>query len=104
ARRDVGRERSLERAVEESSARLEAWLAAEQSSPSQRAEKNEELLRLADALEQLPEAQRQAVILHHLQGCPLAQVAEQMGRSEGAVAGLLHRAFRRLRDLLNDLA
>src|SRR4051794_14207449 len=50
ARRDVSRERSLEAALEGSSARLEAWLAAEQSSPSQRAVANEEAFRLAEAL------------------------------------------------------
>src|SRR5947209_991876 len=50
ARRDVGRERSLEEAVHESSARLQAWLAAEQSSPSQRAERQEDVAQLAEAL------------------------------------------------------
>ncbi len=83
--------------------RLEAWLAAEQSSPSAIAEKNERLLRLAEALEQLPEVQRDAVVLHHLRGLPLAELAAQLGRSEGAAAGLLHRGIKRLRDLLHDL-
>jgi RNA polymerase sigma-70 factor (ECF subfamily) len=102
-KRDVGRERSLEAAIEESSVRLEAWLAAEQSSPSELAEKNERLLRLAEALEQLPEAQREAVVLHHLRGLSLAELAAQLGRSEGAAAGLLHRGIKRLRELLHDL-
>jgi len=102
AKRDAGRERSLEAALEQSSARLEAWLAAEQSSPSESVERNEQLLRLAGALAQLPEDQRQAVALHHLQGWSLAEVARHLGRSEGAVAGLLHRGFKSLRALLQE--
>jgi RNA polymerase sigma-70 factor (ECF subfamily) len=102
-KRDVGRERSLEAAIEESSVRLEAWLASEQSSPSACAEKNEQLLRLAEALEQLSDAQREAVVLHHLRGLSLADLAAHLGRSEGAAAGLLHRGLKRLRELLHDL-
>src|SRR5205814_5337476 len=45
-KRDVGLERSLEAALAESSAQLGAWLAAPQSSPSQRAQDNEDALRL----------------------------------------------------------
>jgi RNA polymerase sigma-70 factor, ECF subfamily len=62
-RRDVGLERSIERSVEESSARLDTWLAAEDSSPSQRTERNEQSMRLVRALAELPEAQREALLL-----------------------------------------
>jgi RNA polymerase sigma-70 factor (ECF subfamily) len=94
---------SLERSLDESSVRLEARLAAEQSSPSEQASRNEELLRLAGALEQLPEDQQTAVVRHHLQSVPLADVAVEMGRSKAAVAGLLHRGLTKLRDLLADI-
>jgi RNA polymerase sigma-70 factor (ECF subfamily) len=73
AKRDVARERSLEASLNESSARLQAWLAADQSSPSQKAERQERELRLAEALASLPEAQRDAVELHYWQGWTLAQ-------------------------------
>jgi RNA polymerase sigma-70 factor (ECF subfamily) len=102
AKRDVALERSLEAAVDESSARLEAWLAAEQSSPSQRAERNEETVRLAEALARLPEAQREVLVLRHLQGRSLADISQQLGRSPSAVAGLLHRGLKQLREMMEE--
>jgi RNA polymerase sigma-70 factor (ECF subfamily) len=103
AKRDVGRERSLEAALEASSVRLEAWLAAEQSSPSQQAVRHEQLLRLAEALAQLPEAQREAVVLHYWQGRSLAEIGEELGRTPAAVAGLLHRGLKQLRGRLQEM-
>lgn len=101
-KRDVRREQSLEAAVEESSRRLEAWLAAEQSSPSERAERHEQGVRLAEALAALPEAQREALTLHHLEGRPLEEVASHLGRSREAVAGLIKRGLRQLREQLRE--
>ncbi len=100
-RRDVSRERSLEATLEQSSARLGDCLAAAQSSPSLQAVRSEELLRLSDALLALPDAQREAVMLHHLQGWKLGEVAAHLGRTDAAVAGLLHRGLRRLRELVS---
>jgi RNA polymerase sigma-70 factor (ECF subfamily) len=97
--RDVGRERPLEAGLHESSARLALWLAADESSPSQRASREEELMALAAALAQLPEDQRTAVEMKHLQGCSVAVIAATMGRSETAVGGLLRRGLKRLREL-----
>jgi RNA polymerase sigma-70 factor (ECF subfamily) len=101
-KRDVGRLRSLEELVDNSSVRLGAFLAAEQSSPSQRAERAEELLRLASAVEQLPDDQRDVIIYHHLHETPVSQVAEYMGKTEKAVAMLLYRGMARLRELLAE--
>ena len=102
-KRNINRERSLEQAVNASSARLEAWLAAEQSSPSQKAQRNEHVLQLCEALEQLPDAQREAVELHYWHGCTLAEIADQMDRTPAAIAGLLKRGLRKLRELMPGL-
>ena len=100
--RNVARERSLEASLEESSQRLESWLAADQSSPSQRFMRQEQGLRLADALAELPEDQRRAVELHHLRGYSVAEVGKLMNRSRPAVVGLLFRGLKKLRQLLKD--
>jgi RNA polymerase sigma-70 factor (ECF subfamily) len=99
AKRDIAHEQPLE-SVDDSFARAHDWLAAMQSSPSQRAVKAEELLRMAEALAQLPQAQRDAIAMHHLQGRPLAEVAAALDRSTAAVAGLLHRGLKTMRRIL----
>jgi RNA polymerase sigma-70 factor (ECF subfamily) len=98
-KRNVNRKRSLEDLLEESSSRFRPQLAAEQSSPSKQAAKNEQLARLQDSLAKLPDDQREAVTLKHLRGLTLAEVAQQMNRSEASVAGLLRRGL----DALNKL-
>jgi RNA polymerase sigma-70 factor (ECF subfamily) len=100
-KRDVARKRSLEAALEQSSARLAACLAASDPSPSRQAIRNEDLLRLSDALMSLPAPQREAIVLHHLHGWTLDRVASHLGRTDAAVAGLLHRGLRQLKQVMN---
>jgi len=96
-KRDVARERSLEAALEQSSSRLGAWLAAEESSPSQKAVRHEDALRVAEALAALSDAQREALELQHWHGLKVAEIAEHMGKSRSAVAGLIKRGLEELR-------
>lgn len=99
-RRDVGREVSLDAALEESSCRLIAWVTADQSTPSRALEQSEQAVELARALDTLPDAQRQALILQHWQGCTIQQIADEMGKTRVAVAGLLKRGLKQLRETL----
>jgi RNA polymerase sigma-70 factor, ECF subfamily len=105
-RKVVGRGRepvhlqSLQQAIEDSSAGLEKFVQSDESTPATRAARAERALRLAACLARLPEDQRQAIELYHLRGMPRTEVCEALGRSREAVAGLLFRGLRRLRELL----
>jgi RNA polymerase sigma-70 factor (ECF subfamily) len=46
------------------------------------------------AVARLPEARRRAVVLRFVDEMSTAEIAEVLGRSEGAVRVLLHRALR----------
>jgi RNA polymerase sigma-70 factor (ECF subfamily) len=96
-RRDVNLERSLEADLDQSASGLVGWLAADQTSPSQAAVRNEELLRLAEALAAIAEPQREVVVLKHLRGWTLQQIAEHLGRSVPSVASFLRRGLEELR-------
>jgi RNA polymerase sigma-70 factor (ECF subfamily) len=100
--RDAAQERSLQAAVEASSVRLEAWLAADQSGPVQQAERNEQILRLAAALAALPDDQRTAVEMRHLRGLSVNEIMQNMNRSEAGVMGLLRRGLQSLRASLPE--
>jgi RNA polymerase sigma-70 factor (ECF subfamily) len=102
AKRDVRREVGGANDPDESDVRLVALLAAGSPSPSRVADGAEQLVRLASALHRLPDAQREAVELRYLAGLPLAAIADHLGKSAAAVAGLLHRGLAGLRELLQE--
>ncbi len=94
--------RSLEQALEQSSARLDAWLAQDELTPSQKVEKIERLDELAAALARLPEEQRIAVELHHFHGLSVPEVARRLGKTVPSVAGLLYRGGKALRQHMSE--
>jgi RNA polymerase sigma-70 factor (ECF subfamily) len=98
ARRAVGRE--LPEPSADGMSRLEEWLSRTQTSPSQAAQRNERAYALAEALHRLPEDYRRLLVFRHLDGLAFADVAERMGRSEGAVRVLWTRALKKLREEL----
>jgi RNA polymerase sigma-70 factor (ECF subfamily) len=57
---------------------------------------------LLDAVRQLPEGQRAAVILFYYADLPIRQIAERLGTNGIAVRANLSRGRRRLRQLLGD--
>lgn len=71
------------------------------TSPSGVAIREEAVIVLLEALHQLPETQAEAIRLRYMEGLPLAEIVERMGKSDTAVAGLLKRGLQRLRTLLN---
>ena len=57
---------------------------------------------LVAALKQLPEAQRQALVLHHIADLPVQDVAREVGVPEGTIKARLSRGRAALAALLAD--
>jgi DNA-directed RNA polymerase specialized sigma24 family protein len=88
-KRDVILERSIEADIDCSAYRLAGRLAADQTSPSDREVRNEELLRHTNALVEF----REVVVLKHCQGWTLRHIADHLGKSVPTVASLLRRGL-----------
>ncbi len=73
-----------------------------QASPSCKAQRREAAAALAKRLERLPDDQREAVRLRYLEGRSVAEIAEHLQRSPGAVASLVYRGLENLRRLSNS--
>lgn len=100
-KRNVNREMSLDFELAESWGRLDVF-AANLTSPSNRAEKNEQLLLLAEQLERLPLAQREAIEGYYLRGWTYAEVGKHIHKTGPAAAGLVFRGLKKLRSQLVD--
>jgi len=104
-KRDVRREVSLEQVrsqMDTSALGVAAALAQAGTSPSDRVQREELLVALADDLAGLPQDYREVIVLRHLQGCSFAEVAQRMDRNEGAVRMLWLRAIGQLRSRMNE--
>ena len=87
----------------DSSRKMGDWLAAPDTSPSERYDRNERFDKLAQGLATLPDAQRIVVEMRYLQGAKVSDIARAIHRTEGAVAALIHRGVTALRNELTEL-
>jgi RNA polymerase sigma-70 factor (ECF subfamily) len=98
ARRAVQRE-AVPVAGDDVSALAEVY--ATVCSPSQAAVGREQVERLEAAFGELQPDQRRAVVLRRVVGLSYAEVADEMGKSEGAVRTLVYRGVARLAALMD---
>ena len=73
-------------------------LSDDRRSPSKSAAAHEAVSALQVSLASLPEDQRQAIWLRYIEHLTIVEVVEEMGRTEAAVRGLLHRGKANLRE------
>lgn len=72
--------------------------------PGQETQTDERVQALVhSAIQQLPENQRAAIVMHRFQELSFAEIAEVLGVSESAVKVRAHRGYKRLRELLRSL-
>jgi RNA polymerase sigma-70 factor (ECF subfamily) len=101
-RRDFRLEQQLAAELDQSSHTLEHGLIAPDSSPSARAVRREESLRLAEALERLPAEAREVLLLRHFQGLTFPAIARGLGKSLGSVKNTWLRGLAQLRHALEE--
>ncbi len=81
---------------------LAEWVESNELDPEHSAEQQLLLDRVRLALHQLTESQQQVVVLKFFEGMDSREVAQIIGKSEGAVDALQHRALGVLRNALVD--
>lgn len=102
--------RSIRREVDDSPAadqgsQVGGWiqqLPGSKTSPSGVVIRSEAVVALMSALHELPETQAEAIRLRYMEGLPLSEIVERMGKSDTAVAGLLKRGLQKLRVIMKS--
>lgn len=102
-KRDPRIEQSLDQRLASASSFLQAGIAGDYTSPSQHFARNEAFLRLAEAIESLPEDYRQVIVLRHVESLPFADVARTMGRTIDSVEKLWVRALAKLKLAIGEI-
>jgi RNA polymerase sigma-70 factor (ECF subfamily) len=77
-------------------------LVASMTTPSQAFSRNAREIRLLEALEKLPEDQREALRLRYVENLPTKEIADRIGKTDAAVRVMLSRSLKRLQTLLGE--
>jgi RNA polymerase sigma-70 factor (ECF subfamily) len=88
------RDRAKEQAMPDATTALPAYQTL--CTPSKDLEVREAMRRVEAAFDTLPDDYREAITLHKLCGLSHAEIAERMGKTEGAVRNLVYRGISRL--------
>jgi RNA polymerase sigma-70 factor (ECF subfamily) len=102
AERDAGREVAMgaARGDGEDSPRLIDMIVASMTTASQAFSRNAKAARLEEALRQLPEEQREAIRMRHVENLSSREIAERLGKSDVAIRVMLSRTVRKLQEIL----
>ncbi|HEY7829239.1 MAG TPA: sigma-70 family RNA polymerase sigma factor [Solirubrobacteraceae bacterium] len=65
-------------------------------------EEREELSRILNGVEELPDDRREALIMRFALGMDNREIARALGRSDGATKVLIHRAIKQLEGIVNE--
>ncbi len=103
-KRNTDIEQSLVQTIDSTRRKITELSVTMGTSPSTNYARLEHNLLICEALEKLPDDQRQAIELRHLEELSQDQVAKIMNKSKPAIAGLLRRGLKVLRQHMNELS
>lgn len=75
-------------------------LVVSMTTPSAAFSRNAREARLQDAINKLPEDQREAIRLRYIENLPSKEIAERLGKTDAAVRVMLTRSLKKLQDLM----
>ena len=104
-KRAAAREVPISGAADDSrSPNLINLLVASMTTASQVFSRDQRQQKLLEALSQLPDDQREALRMRYVEGLPSKQIAEALGKTDGAVRVMLTRSLSKLQQLLGPEA
>ena len=96
-KRGLGREKTLQAAIDQDSVLLDQLAVGDDPSPGSVADNAEQTLLVAEALQKLPPDYCQVLTLRHIDGLSHEEIGERMGRSTAATRMLWIRALEALK-------
>lgn len=100
-KRSAGREVNLSSGGGDDGGGMADLLAASMTSPSGILSRQQKEFHMLQALQSLPEDAREALRMRYVEGLPSKEIAQTLGRTDGAVRVLLTRSLQKLQDILS---